>query len=162
MRHAHATLAAAAALVLLPIGQATAAAGASTLLGSRVVTDEALDTIRGGFTTSDGAFKIAFGVERAVYANGELLSSTRISGASAGPLGGAAVAPIQLGAGNTFAPISLDAATAAATAVIQNTLDNQKLQTITSINVQANSLQALRGMNLQTSVGHAVVDSLRR
>jgi hypothetical protein len=46
--------------------------------------------------------------------------------------------------------------------VIQNTLNNQKIQNVTVINATVNSLEILKGINLQSSLRSAVIDSLRR
>ena len=39
--------------------------------------------------------------------------------------------------------------------VIQNTLNNQSIQTLTTLNVSVNTLQALRQMNLQSTLQSA-------
>ena len=46
--------------------------------------------------------------------------------------------------------------------MIQNTLNDQKIQNVTVINATVNSLQLLRNLNLQSSLRGAVIDSLRR
>jgi len=46
--------------------------------------------------------------------------------------------------------------------VIQNTLDNQKINTITRIDAVVNSSGIMRSINLQSSMRSAIVDSLRR
>ena len=46
--------------------------------------------------------------------------------------------------------------------VVQNTIDGQKIQNLTMINATVNSLGVLRGINLQSSLRGAVIDSLRR
>jgi len=129
-----------------------------------------LDEVRGGFVT-DGGLKISFGIERAVYLNGTLVTTTslniadlsKISGGQAqvtsnGTAGSLAV--LQSGVGNVFAPGSISS-TAAGT-VIQNTLDNQKINTITRIDAVVNSSGIMRSMNLQSSMQSAIVNSLRR
>ena len=141
-------------------------------LGSEAVALSAdkLDKVRGGFTTTNGAW-VSFGIERAVYLNGELVTTTslniadlsKISGGQAqvtsnGAVGSLAV--LQSGAGNVFTPGTISS-TAAGT-VIQNTLDNQKINTITRIDAVVNSSSIMRSMNLQSSMQSAIVNSLRR
>ena len=123
----------------------------------------------GGFVTPEG-MKISFGIERAVYLNGTLVTTTslniadlskisggqaQVSGAGVGSLG-----LLQSGLGNVFTPGSISST--AAGMVIQNTLDNQKIQTITRIDAAVNSTGILRAINLQSSMQGAIVNSLRR
>jgi hypothetical protein len=143
-----------------------------SVVGSELValSAEKLDEVRGGFVT-DGGLRISFGIERAVYLNGSLVATTslniadlaKISGGQAqvttsGTTGGLAL--LQNGAGNVLAPGSITS-TAAGT-VIQNTLDNQKINTITRIDAVVNSSGIMRSINLQSSMRSAIVDSLRR
>jgi hypothetical protein len=143
-----------------------------SVMGSELValSGEKLDEVRGGFMT-DGGLRISFGIERAVYLNGNLVATTslniadlaKISGGQAqvttsGTTGGLAL--LQNGAGNVLAPGSITS-TAAGT-VIQNTLDNQKINTITRIDAVVNSSGIMRSINLQSSMRSAIVDSLRR
>jgi hypothetical protein len=141
-----------------PIGDQVVALGA-----------DRLDDVRGGFTTPEG-LKVSFGIERAVYLNGDLVTTTslnvselsKISGgrAQVSTTGPESLALVQSGLGNAFQPGTISQ-TAAGT-VIQNTLDNQKIQTITRIDAVVNSSSIIRSMNLQSSMRSAVVDSLRR
>jgi hypothetical protein len=78
----------------------------------------------------------------------------QVTGTGAGSL-----ALVQSGTGN-FAPGSISS-TAAGT-VIQNTLDNQKISTITRIDAVVNSANIMRSMNLQSSMRSAVINSLQR
>ncbi|HQR72618.1 MAG TPA: hypothetical protein PLE54_18605 [Burkholderiaceae bacterium] len=140
-------------------------------LGGDVVAlnSDKLDEVRGGFVT-DGGLKISFGIERAVYLNGTLVTTTslniadlsKISGGQAQVTsnGAGSLALIQSGSGNLFAPGSVSAN--AAGTIIQNTLDNQKINTITRIDAVVNSTSILRSMNLQSSMQSAIVNSLRR
>lgn len=149
-------------------------------LGNQLVAlgNESLDDIRGGFELPDINLKLSFGFERAVFVNGELVASTVLNvkdlqWASAG-VGGAtqpqvlpsaaagAVGVIQNGMGNSI-PAQISANVSGT--VIQNTLDNQSIQTITTINAAINSVQVLRAMSMQSvqaAVENGVVSSLRR
>lgn len=137
--------------------------------GEALAMDKArLDTMRGGFTTGEG-LKLSFGIERAVYINGNLVTTTSLNvsdlgAATAGRAASATVngslALVQSGSGNTFLPGTVSS-TAVGT-VIQNTLDNQKIQHVTVVNATVNSMQVLRAMNLQHAVRTAITDSIRR
>lgn len=126
-----------------------------------------LDNMRGGFET-DGGFKFSFGIERAVYINGQLvttqtLNSSDLRGGAAGQAvanmaAAQTLSVIQNGPGNTFVPGSV----ATNGTVIQNTLNGQTIQNRTVINASVNSMQALRSLNLQTAVRDGIVSSLRR
>lgn len=136
--------------------------------GERVaVAETTLDVVRGGFVTD--TLNISFGIERAVYINGALVATTsfnlsdlgRISGGRGSvALDSATVALIQSGTGNTVSAGSISSASLST--VVQNTLDGQKIQSLTVINASVNSLGVLRGLNLQSSLRGAVIDSLRR
>jgi len=136
--------------------------------GEALAMDKArLDTMRGGFTTGEG-LKLSFGIERAVYINGNLVTTTSLNvsdlGAATAGRASATVngslALVQSGQGNTFLP-GVVSSTAVGT-VIQNTLDNQKIQHVTVVNATVNSMQVLRAMNLQHAVRTAITDSIRR
>lgn len=136
--------------------------------GERVaVAETALDVVRGGFVTD--TLNISFGIERAVYINGALVTTTSFSLSDLGRMSGgkgsaaldsATVALVQNGTGNTVSVGSISSA--AISTVVQNTLDGQKIQSLTVVNASVNSLGVLRGLNLQSSLRGAVIDSLRR
>jgi hypothetical protein len=131
------------------------------------VSDSHLDAIRGGFDLGGGLLA-SFGIDRVVYINGNLVSSlsvhipdlARITPDQANALAAAtgAVNVTQNGPGNTFNPVILSHATAAT--VIQNTLDNQHIQSLTTINTSVNSLNTFRNLNLQESLQAGLVGSL--
>ena len=154
--------------------------------GQRVaVLDNALDRVRGGFVTP--SLNIAFGIERAVYINGSLVTTTSLnisdlghvttnssananstSGAGSKQVSPGTLALIQSGAGNSVAGGAFSTGAAAGLSanaigtVVQNTLDGQKIQNVTVINATANSLGVLRGLNLQNALRSSLIDSLRR
>ncbi|WP_332669997.1 hypothetical protein [Aromatoleum sp.] len=153
----------------------TAPAGAGTgvelpMFAGQLVADDTLGELRGGFETP-GGLALSFGIERLVYVNGELSSTTTLNVADLGQLvGGAAgvqplpvgtsIAVIQNGPNNTFDAGAL--ASGAFATVIQNSLDNQKIQTVTTINAQVNSLQMLQASRFGESLRNAVNSSLLR
>jgi hypothetical protein len=139
------------------------------------VRDTALDTVRGGFVTNN--LNIAFGIERAVYINGALVTTTSLNITDTGRITSSTdtkgltpstLALIQSGAGNSVAGGAFSSASGvglnanAIGTVVQNTLDGQKIQNVTVINATANSLGVLRELNLQNSLRSSLIDSLRR
>jgi len=80
-------------------GSAAAAAGdALPLFAGQLVADDTLGELRGGFETP-GGLALSFGIERVVYINGELSSTTTLNVADLGRLvgGAAGVAPLPVG-----------------------------------------------------------------
>jgi len=147
-------------------------AGKLVALADGSLDDDSLDGIRGGFELADSNLKFSFGIERAVFINGQLSASTVLNlrdlqwtvGTGKAPevlTNGApgALGVIQNGAGNVV-PAQLGGNLAGT--VIQNTLNNQNIQTVTTINAAVNSAQMLRSMSLQTSINNGIVNSLRR
>lgn len=139
--------------------------GATTV----AVNEHRLDGMRGGFTTDSG-LRISFGIERAVYVNGNLVTTTSLNLSELGKLSGGqgqgmsippgSLTMVQNGAGNSFTlgPVS----TSSLGTVIQNTLNDQKIQAVTTVNATVNSLGILKSMELQSNLRNAIVDSLRR
>ncbi len=158
-----------ALLLTLSIGGNAFAAPSPNPFGEGAVAlaDTTLAGVRGGFA-GDG-LAISFGIERAVFVNGSLMTSTRFSvidlgritgGRGASVVDAGAMTVIQNGVGNAVAsgatsPNSMGA-------IVQNTLDGQKIQNVTTINATANSVGIYRSLNLGSSLRGAVIDSLRR
>ncbi|WP_266169054.1 hypothetical protein [Dyella subtropica] len=126
-----------------------------------------LDDVRGGFDLGNGLVA-SLGIDRAVYINGALVTSTKIdipdiahmTPAQAGVLASAngTATLVQNGPGNTFDP-SAFSHTVAAT-VVQNTLNNQNIDTVTTLNISVNTLSMFRGLNLQQSLQSATANPL--
>ena len=133
------------------------------------VSNSRLDAMRGGFDAGSG-LQISFGIDRAVYVNGNLVTSTSVyipnvgqmTAAQAGALAAVTntVNVIQNGPGNTFNPSSITQGTAAT--VIQNSLSNQNIQALTTLNASVNTLNAFKTMNLQSTLQSALISSLGR
>jgi hypothetical protein len=129
---------------------------------------KSLDRIRGGFI-GDG-LSVSFGIERAVYINGTLVTTTSLNISDLGRItagrgtttsfDSGTLALIQSGAGNTVTSGTFSSTSIGT--VVQNTLNGQKIQSVTVINATANSLGVLRGLNLQSTMRGAMIDSLRR
>jgi hypothetical protein len=120
---------------------------------------ERLAAIRGGFDLGNG-LEVSFGIERAVYIDGNLVTYTNVSvpdiahittqQATALASALSTVNVVQNGPGNTFDPSSLSQTSAAT--VIQNTLNNQTIRNITTLNVSVNTLNAFRDAGLQQAL----------
>jgi hypothetical protein len=132
-----------------------------------------LDNIRGGFEVEGSNLKLSFGIERAVFINGALVATTVLNVKDMQRIsGGALPAPITLpanaanilsvvqnGIGNT---VATQISPNVAGTIIQNTLDNQQIQNITTLNVSVNSLQAMRASHIQSAIQSGIVGALRR
>jgi hypothetical protein len=131
------------------------------------VSDSQLGAVRGGFDAGSGLV-VSFGIERAVYVNGDLITSTRLdipnighmSAEQAGALAAAtsSVSIVQNGPGNTFDPAALSRTTAGT--VVQNSLNDQNIQTLTTLNTTVNTLDLFKSLNLQSTLQTALVNSL--
>ena len=133
------------------------------------VSDQALDDLRGGFDLG-GGLMVSFGITRAVYINGDLVTQTtfnadRLSGLTpvqAAQLGRQmqGLSLVQNGPGN-----SIDATAAAAGSgfgtVIQNTLDNQKIVNQTVINATTNAQSLIKGLNTQGTLNDSLFNAVR-
>ena len=149
-------LAVAGLLALLP---------ATVLAGERwpPVGDTTLEQARGGFETPAG-LQLSLGIERLVSINDTVVSKTsfmiadvtRLSVDEANQARSALTAMnvLQNGAGNVFSPGPLGQAMAGT--VIQNTLNDQLLQTQTIIHTSVNSLELLKIANFQDTLQHAL------
>jgi hypothetical protein len=130
------------------------------------VDEHRLDNMRGGFDGGSGLV-VSFGITREAFVNGTLVTSTSfnipniaqmtpqqaqmLANANAGAL-------IQNGLNNTVQPGGLPALTGA---VIQNTLSNQQIQALTTINTTVNSLAAFRSLNLGQTLNSALLSAVR-
>jgi hypothetical protein len=160
--------------LLIALCSATAAAGeqppvAATQLageafaGWAAVDDSRLEQTRGGFDVGGGLLA-SFGIERQIFINGALVSTTSLqipdvarmtaeqTAALATTLG--STQWVQNGMGNR---IDVAALQVGGGTVIQNTLDNQQIQGLTTLNVGVNNLSEMRGMNLQDSLQSAAL-----
>jgi hypothetical protein len=131
------------------------------------VSEHRLDAVRGGFDFGHGLLA-SFGIERAVYINGNLVTSSSVQVPDIGrmtPDQATALAAatgtvnvIQNGAGNSVDTSAFNQVTAAT--VIQNSLDNQDIRSLTTINAAVNSQVAFRSLNLQQSLQAGLIGSL--
>lgn len=129
------------------------------------IANERLDTVRGGFDLGDG-LEASLGIERAVYVDGNLVTYVsvtvpdlaHVTAQQATALASVlSTVNVQNGPGNSFSPSSGN--TTAAT-VIQNTLNNQTIRNMTTLNVAVNTLNAFRDAGLQQALQAAQVQGL--
>ena len=135
--------------------------------------DERLTALRGGFALENG-LKVSFGIERAVYINGALVTTTAFNvGALDVAASGMAASDKSLadstksigsiviqnghanlvqGVGGTNLPL--------AASVIQNTMNNQEIRTVTVINASVTNLQILKSLNLDAALRDVVGASI--
>lgn len=129
--------------------------------------DRTLDKLRGGFDLG-GGLVVSFGISRAVFLNGQLISSTsfdlgditRLTGPQAAALGQQIVRQAQVvqnGPGNTVEPA---AATVPLATYIQNTLNDQTLRNQTVIQASSSGLGVIRSMNLQATINEAIASAM--
>jgi hypothetical protein len=124
------------------------------------VTQDALDEVRGGFEIPEN-LRASLSLERTAYVNGEQVahSSVRVADiahmttAEASALAEAfTTLVIQSGPANTFTMPDLGPAST----VIQNTLNDQHLVSLTTLNVEVNSLGAFREFNFQAGLAQTL------
>jgi hypothetical protein len=70
------------------------------------------------------------------------------------------VALIQTGGGNIVVPAAFSASSVGT--VVQNSLNDQKIQSLTVVNATVNSMQILKELNLQAAISSAINDSVRK
>ncbi len=132
----------------------------------RTVGDDKLDSMRGGFDLGAGMM-VSFGVTRAVYVNGALVATTSFQVADVGRLTStqaqqfgnqlAGLNLVQNGPGNVF-QATLPSSTLAT--FVQNTLDNQRIQSRTVIDATTNGASLVRGINTGAAIQAAVRNSI--
>ena len=145
----------------------TAAAAGPALPGNDrlgvewVAVDPALlEDMRGGFQTANG-MSLSFGIERAVFVNGEMIASTRVQIPDVGRMTSDQAQElarfnqgqvIQVGGGNTFEP-----STTFNGLLIQNTLNDQDIRALTTVNVGVDTLSAFQDLNMNQALQNAMV-----
>ncbi|MES1982320.1 MAG: hypothetical protein V4443_07580, partial [Pseudomonadota bacterium] len=116
--------------------------------------------------TSNGLpLSFSFGIERATFVNGQLVSTTTIaipdSANTAVPIGNFnPVTVIQNGAGNVFSLQGMQNLPGSVMTVIQNSLDNQVIGTTTVINASVTSRGFLNSLAVQSALNQMVFKSL--
>jgi hypothetical protein len=131
--------------------------------------DRTLDKIRGGFDLGTGLM-VSFGISRAVYINGQLITSTTFQVgdlASLTPPQAAALSQqistqtqaqvVKNGPGNT---VELNVGTVPLATYIQNTVNNQTIRSQTIIDATSNGMGMVKGMNLQATINEAIANAI--
>lgn len=130
--------------------------------------DDSLDQVRGGFEVQGSGLRFSFGIERALYINGELVATTVLTpldqqmmsgGTRVEMLANGTLNVVQNGPGNG---VSAQVGRDMSATIIQNSLNDQRIQNVTTINAAINSMQVLRTLNLQSTVRDGIVGSLQR
>jgi hypothetical protein len=129
-----------------------------------------LDSIRGGVDV-DSTRKFSIGIERVVFINGQLVTTSTLtisdltfdlsrSSLPLAALTGTGPSVIQNGPGNTF-NLTQGQNLPPLMTVIQNTLNNQKIDGSTTINARVPTLDLARNLSISSSMRNAVGRSLR-
>lgn len=119
-----------------------------------------LGTLRGGYALPSG-LTVSFGIERAVFVNGALVASTRLqlddigrmSAADARALADASAPLVVRNGDGNVAPVG---SLPNGTLLIQNTLDNQSIQSLTTLNVGVDSLGLFKSLNVNAALQDAL------
>ena len=125
------------------------------------VSDSTLDSQRGGFDIGTGLL-VNFGISRAIYINGVLMSETtlnfgqldKLTAAQATELGRQLRSlnmPVQNGPGNT-----VEGSLGGVGTVVQNTLSNQNIATHTVINAQTNGMSLMKDLNTANTLAEGI------
>jgi hypothetical protein len=152
--------------LLLMAASWSAPTSAQTFDRSHMFSDRQLDTVRGGVDTGGGLLG-SFGIDRATFINGQLVAHTSVfipDIAHVTPQQATALAAamrtvvIQNGPGNAADPASFSSTPGAL--VIQNSLDKQNIQNLTSIHATVNTLPMFNALNLQDALQSGLVQSI--
>jgi hypothetical protein len=126
------------------------------------VSAAALDRMRGGFQNNPNDPIMSFGIERSVFLNGKLVSTTVLTIPNLMQLAGNPANTftlIQTGGGNSLA--SAAPSLPAFMTVIQNSLDNQNIQNQTVMNATVAALSWARSLALGNALSQTTVGAIR-
>ena len=159
--------------LLLAAGNGISAGGSDTGGGLfnpsewKTASNEQLDTLRGGFETPAG-MTVSFGLVRTVTINGDVVNRTsfnlpdvsKISAEQARAVSTAMAETrlVQNGLGNVVGD-SVQSQLSGGT-LIQNSLNDQTIQTLTVINAGVNSLGLFKSINLQGAFKDALFGAI--
>lgn len=153
-------------LAAQPQGEGRAPLAPAAPFQSVPVDNARLAEIRGGFDLGNGLVA-SFGISRAIYINGNLVAHVSLNipdvaqidrkqaQALATLVNG--VTLIRNGPGNFIDPASFNQAAGAI--VIQNTLDNQQIQALTTLDTRVRNLSQFSSLNLANTLQQALVNS---
>ncbi|MGA6829391.1 hypothetical protein ACO9S2_17510 [Nitrospira sp. NS4] len=126
------------------------------------VSEDALDRMRGGFQSNPNGPVMSFGIERSVFLNGQLVGSTVLNIPNVIQFAGDpnnSFTLIQTGGGNAVTPGT--SSLPPFMTVLQNSLDNQRIQSQTVINATVSALSMARSLALGNALSQATVDTIR-
>ncbi|HLZ34849.1 MAG TPA: hypothetical protein VKP13_12595 [Nitrospira sp.] len=126
------------------------------------VSEAVLDGMRGGFQSNPNGPVMSFGIERSVFINGQFVSSTVLKipdlmQFASNP--SSTFTLIQTGGGNAVTPGMSSLPTLMT--VIQNSLDNQRIQNQTVINSTVAALSWARSLALGHELSQATIGAIR-
>lgn len=127
-----------------------------------------LDQLRGGFDPAGTGLMVSFGITRAVYINGDLVTQTTLDFGRISDLTPVQAAQldkqlaslnlVQNGPGNTFQ--AQQSAGSNVGTVIQNSLNNQTIVNQTIINASSNSAGMVRSLNILSTLNDSVAAAI--
>lgn len=118
-----------------------------------LVTPDRLDQTRGGFELSDrgNTLRVTFGLERAIYVNGALVTSSALSFDGMSRLASS---------GNMISMNPTELPTGAL--LLQNSLNDQRLEARTMINAVVEGAHLMRAARLESIMRDSSIDAVRR
>ena len=134
----------------------------------RAASNHRLDQLRGGFDMGAGLM-VSFGISRALFINGQLVTSTsfqvgdfsKLTPAQAEVLSqqvSSQAQVVQNGPGNT---VSANAAIVPLAMYIHNTLNNQTIRNQTVIEATTSGLSLVKSLNLQATLNDSINNAIR-
>lgn len=149
-------------LLLLSMAGAARAEPPSPFDPAQAVDDATLDAARGGFITADGLL-VTLGLERMVSINGTVVERTDLQlgdigklARGEGTLSREALGELRLIQNGDVRTMAGNAQNLLGGTVIQNTLNDQLINSQTSINATVNTAGMLRALNFGTSLNNAL------
>lgn len=117
--------------------------------------DAMLDAFRGGFDMGNG-LRISFGIMRSISINGELVSRTGFNFPDL-----KSMTPAQANhTVNTAEQVRVILPELTGAAIVQNSLNNQRISTLTEINTAVNSMALIKSMNASSTLQDALLGSV--
>jgi len=154
-----------ALLATLLAGACGAAVAADGPEGWKAVDAYTLDGARGGFETP-GGLNLSLGIERVVSIKGDFMSRANVAISDLSTVTASQLAQardvlgsarlVQIGNGNMVAP---DLGLANGATLVQNTLNDQTIQTYTTITSTVNSMALIKDLNFHSTIRDAIVRS---
>jgi len=136
-----------------PLFTHTACADADGFQDYRMASNQELDAMRGGFEVDVGGNTVllSLGIERVTFINGEL--------ATASPVSNLNLQVLQNGPNNNFAPPSEISLPSGAVTLIQNSLDNQVIRNVTTINAAVALSNLVRSQAVDSALDQSRINS---